>query len=115
LPGFIAFLSAIHQQRQAFGHGAKLFEQGTTGWRIVFIAPRESDNYGRSSICGNQMNLGIPSPAGLPDGLWAVFLMPQWHLDVPSPKSSPDCRSPASETNRSHALKPHLGLLRLIL
>ena len=38
------------------------------------LAWRESKSYGRSSIRGNQMNLGGPSATGFPDGLRTVFL-----------------------------------------
>jgi hypothetical protein len=37
------------------------------------MAWRERKRDCRSSIRGNQMNLGGPSSAGLPDRLWAFF------------------------------------------
>ena len=41
--------------------------------RIVIIARRQRECYGRSSIRGNHMNLGVPSAAGLANGLRSVF------------------------------------------
>src|ERR1700761_2164512 len=37
------------------------------------MAGRQGEGYGRSSIRGNQMNLGVPSAARLADGLRSVF------------------------------------------
>jgi hypothetical protein len=36
------------------------------------MAGRQSEGYGRSSIRGNQMNLGVPSAARLADGLTSI-------------------------------------------
>ncbi len=44
--------------------------------RIVVVTKRKSKTYGRSSIRGNHMNLGIPSAPGFVDGLRSVFLEP---------------------------------------
>ena len=55
------------QQRAAFG-------------RIVRLAGRQRERYGRSSIRGNHMNLGVPPTSGFADGLWAVF----FNAPVPS-------------------------------
>ena len=41
--------------------------------RIMGLARGQSKRYGRSSIRGNQMNLGGPSAAGLTNGVRAVF------------------------------------------
>ena len=41
--------------------------------RVVRLTRRQREGYGRASIRGNQMNLGVPSAAGLADGLRAVF------------------------------------------
>ena len=40
---------------------------------IVVVAGRQGEDYSRSSIRGNHMNLGVPSAAGFPNGLWSVF------------------------------------------
>jgi hypothetical protein len=65
--------SAIHQQRKALRHGSEFFQQGPSVRRIVVVTRRKSNNYGRSSIRSNHMNLGIPSAAGFADGLRSVF------------------------------------------
>jgi hypothetical protein len=64
LAGLIAFVSAIHQQRKSFRHGSQSFQQGPPFRRIVRMARRQREGYDRSSILGNQMNLGVPSPTG---------------------------------------------------
>jgi hypothetical protein len=73
LPGFIAFVGAVHQQWKALRHGAQLFQQGPPMRRIVVVSGRQRKRYGRSSIRRNHMNLGIPSAAGFSNGLWSVF------------------------------------------
>ena len=73
LPGFVALVGAIHQQRQAFPHRPQFRQQGATFGSIVRMAGRQGEGYGRSSIRGNQMNLGVPSAARLADGLRSVF------------------------------------------
>src|SRR5258707_13166717 len=73
LPGFVALVGAIHQQRQAFRHGPQFRQQGPTFGSILRMAGRQGEGYGRSSIRGNQMNLGVPSAARLADGLRSVF------------------------------------------
>jgi hypothetical protein len=50
--------------------------------RIVVVTRRKSKNYGRSSIRGNHMNLGIPSAAGFADDLRSVL----FRAPVPSAK-----------------------------
>ncbi len=39
------------------------------------MAGRQGEGYGRSSIRGNQMNLGVPSPARLADWLEVRFFL----------------------------------------
>src|ERR1700722_739589 len=53
--------------------GSQLFQQGPSFRRIMRVAGRQGERYDRSSIRGNQMNLGIPSATGFPNGLWPVF------------------------------------------
>ena len=83
LPGFVAFVSAVHQHGQALRHRSKLAQQFAAFRRIVRIARRQGKSYRRPSIRGNQMNLGVPSAARLADGLRSVFLTPQFHPDAP--------------------------------
>jgi hypothetical protein len=76
LPGFVALVDAIHQQRQAFRHRPQFRQQGATFGSIVRMAGRQGERYGRSSIRGNQMNLGVPSATRLADGLRPFFERP---------------------------------------
>ena len=48
------------QERTAFGG-------------VVSLTRREREGDCGSSICGNHMNLGVPSSSGLADRLWSVF------------------------------------------
>src|SRR5258708_37440924 len=73
LSGLIAFIGSIHQHGQAFGHSREFPKQLPSLGCIMGIARRQSEGYGRSSIRGNHMNLGVPSAPGLADGLWSVF------------------------------------------
>lgn len=95
MPSLIAFVGAVHQQGQCCGHRSQIPEQFTAFGGIVRVARRESKGYGRSSIRGNQMNLGCPSAARLANGLWSVFLTPRCRPDALSPRSSPE-RKPRS-------------------
>ena len=83
LPGFITLVGAIHQQRQAFWHRPQFRQQGATFGSIVRMAGRQREGYGRSSIRGNQMNLGVPSAPRLADGLRSVFLERPSRPDAP--------------------------------
>jgi len=56
--------------------------------RIVVVAGRQSEDYSRSSIRGNHMNLGVPSAAGFSNSLWSVFFKRQFRRDEPSPRWS---------------------------
>ena len=56
---------AIHQQRKALRHESEFFQQDPSVRRIVVVTKRKSKTYGRSSIRGNDMNLGIPSAPGI--------------------------------------------------
>ena len=51
-------------------------QQLTSLGRIMGLAWGQGKRYGRSSIRGNQMNLGGPSAPGLTNGLRAVFFYP---------------------------------------
>ena len=80
LPCLIALIRFIHQHWKPFRHWAKLFQQQPALGCVVRVAWRQSEDYSRSSIRGNQMNLGVPSAAGFADGLWSVF----FNAPVPS-------------------------------
>src|SRR5258708_15732513 len=76
----MAFGGAVHDPRQARRHGPQIAEQFTSFRSILSIAGRERKGYCRSSIRGNQMNLGSPSASGFADGLGSVF----FNAPVPS-------------------------------
>ena len=80
LPCFIAFIGPVHQQRQPLRHRSQGFQQGASRRRIVRVAGRKRENYSRSSIRGNHMNLGVPSASRFADGLRSVF----FNAPVPS-------------------------------
>ena len=80
LPGFIAFVGAIHQQVQGSAGCAQAVQQGAPCGASCAWPGRQGKHYGRSSIRGNHMNLGVPSAAGFPDGLRSVF----FNAPVPS-------------------------------
>jgi len=61
LAGLVALVGAVHQQAEFFRHRPQLREQRPSLRRVVRVARRESEGYGRSSIRGNHMNLGVPS------------------------------------------------------
>ena len=47
---------------------------------VVGLSRGKGEGHGRSSICGNHMNLGGPAATRLSDGLWPVF----FNAPVPS-------------------------------
>ena len=66
LPGFIAFISPIHQHGQAFRHRPELCQQSASFRRVVGVAGREGEGYRRSCIRGNQRTLVFHPPRDLP-------------------------------------------------
>src|ERR1035437_5296305 len=80
LPGFVVFVGAIHDQMQGRGQRSNAAQHDAALLRVGGLAGRERETYRRSSIRGNQMNLGGPSAAGFSDGLGAVF----FNAPVPS-------------------------------
>jgi hypothetical protein len=81
LARLIALIGTIHQDGKAFRHPRQLPQQLASFWSIVRVARRQSERYGRSSIRGNHMHLGVPSAAAFADGLWSVFLERPCRLD----------------------------------
>src|SRR5688572_16868269 len=73
LARLIALVGAVHEQVNRPRCGSQLTQQLASFRCIVGLSGRERKRYGRSSIRGNQMNLGSPSAAGLADGLGTVF------------------------------------------
>ena len=80
LAGLVVLVSAIHHEIERLGERAEAAEQLAARLGVGRLARRERKRYSRSSIRGNQMNLGGPSAAGFADGLWAVF----FNAPVPS-------------------------------
>ena len=74
MPGLVAFIGTVHEQRQACGRLVLRFEQGTAFGRIMRLSARQAECQGRSLIRGNHMNLGVPSASGLANGLRSLFL-----------------------------------------
>src|SRR5512137_1318995 len=73
LAGLVALVGAVHDQMQAPVRTAQRGQQLPALGRIVRLARRQRERYGRSSIRGNHMNLGGPAATGLADRLRAVF------------------------------------------
>ena len=73
LPCLIAFVRPVHQQVQWPRSIAPPTQELAPLGRVVGLAGGQRKRYDRSSIRGNQMNLGGPSGAGLADDLRAVF------------------------------------------
>ena len=68
LAGLGPLIGPIHHPRQLRSLAAQATEQLAALRRIMGLARRQRDRHRRSSIRGNQMNLGVPPPAGLADG-----------------------------------------------
>jgi hypothetical protein len=62
--------------------GPQAAQQSPALRRIVCLSFGHAKRHGRSRIRGNQMNLGVPSAAGLADGLRAFFLNGAIGLDL---------------------------------
>jgi hypothetical protein len=76
----IVFVGSVHDEVQRRGQGPNLRQKFAAFDRIRGLAGGEGKGYSRSSIRGNQMNLGGPSAAGFADGLRSVF----FNVPVPS-------------------------------
>src|ERR1039457_7201741 len=68
LQGFIVFVSAIHDPMQERGQGADTTQPFAALDGVGGLSRGKGEGYGRSSICGNHMNLGGPSAPRLADG-----------------------------------------------
>jgi len=66
LPRLITLVGSIHRHGKAFGHPRQLPQQLAAFGRIVRVARQQSEGYGRSSIRGNHMHLGVHPPRLLP-------------------------------------------------
>src|SRR5207237_10575009 len=73
LAGLVALVGSIHEQVQGSIRSAQALQQRATFGCVMRLPGRERERHGRASIRGNHMNLGVPSAAGLADGLRAVF------------------------------------------
>ena len=73
LPGLVAFVRAVHDERGTIVLLTKLIQQPTPFRGVVGLSRRERERDSGSSIRGNHMNLGGPTAAGSADGLGAFF------------------------------------------
>ena len=80
----VALACPVHQQRQLLAPGSQAMEQLATLGRIMGLSGRQRERHRRSSIRGNQTNPGGPSPGGLADGLWTVFVARPSRREEPS-------------------------------
>ena len=80
LSGLIAFIRSIHEQGDRARPFPEAMQQLASLRGIVGLARRQGKRQGRSSIRGNQMNLGGPPAAGSTQGLRTVF----FNAPVPS-------------------------------
>src|SRR5512144_543466 len=82
LPSLLAFVCPIHDEMDRPWRLAESLQQLAAFRRVMRLARRQRERYGRSSIRGNHMNLGGPPCARPADGLWAVFLEPRSRPDA---------------------------------
>ena len=73
LARLVALVGAVHHQGQIGILRSHTGQELSAFRAVVGLARRKRERQCRSSIRGNQMNLGGPSAAGLADGLGAVF------------------------------------------
>ena len=69
LTGLIVLIGAVHQQRERLGQRPQSGQQIAALGSVVHLAGRERERYRRSSIRGNQMNLGAPSAVAIGQSL----------------------------------------------
>jgi hypothetical protein len=72
LARFDARVGAVHEQVQRAVGWPEAGRQLPAHGPVVSLTRRQRERYGRSSIRGNQMNLGGPAASRLADGLRAV-------------------------------------------
>jgi len=82
-PRLVVLVSPVHQQGQAFRHRPDILKGRAALRGIMCVARRKPEVYGRSSIRGNQMNLGVPAAAALTDRLRPVFSARRSRPDAP--------------------------------
>ena len=83
LESLVVLVGAVHDEMQRCGQRSDAAQKFAAFDGVGGLARRESKSYGRSSIRGNQMNLGGPSATGFPDGLRSVFLKHPCRPDAP--------------------------------
>ena len=64
LPGLVALIGAVHDQGDALDGPVPACQQGTAFGRIMCIAARQAESQGKTVICRDQVDLGVP-PAAL--------------------------------------------------
>ena len=80
LARLVALVCTIHHYRQVLLLRPQAVEQLAALRCVVGLSRGKGEGHGRSSICGNHMNLGGPAATRLSDGLWPVF----FNAPVPS-------------------------------
>jgi hypothetical protein len=70
---FIAFIGAVHDQRDGLCHRPKIDQKLASCGRLVILAGGESEDDCAAITRGNQMNFGAPATAGFADGLGTIF------------------------------------------
>ena len=70
----VVLVGLVHDQRRGAGGPVQLAHELAALRGVVRVAGGEGEGDRRSGIRGNHMNFGVPSAAGLADGLRAVFL-----------------------------------------
>src|SRR6478752_8413804 len=69
----VALRGCLRDKKRRREQSEQLTQQLPAFWTVVCLSRGQRERYGRSSIRGNHMNLGGPSPARFADGLRAVF------------------------------------------
>ena len=70
LAGFVSFVGPVgYEEQLELLWQPEAFEECASVGAVVVLAWGNSELYCCLGICGTQMNLGVPSPSGLPDSL----------------------------------------------
>ena len=83
LAGGVVLICLVHDERRGVDGPLQPAHELAALRGVVRVARREGEGDRRSSIRGNHMNLGVPSAAGLADGLRPVFFEPPCRPGAP--------------------------------
>ena len=74
MAGFVSFIRPVgYEEQLELLWPPEAFEESASVGAVVVLTWGDGELYWCLGICGNQMNLGVPSPSGLPDSLWPPF------------------------------------------